>query len=270
MRKAFGDLDPDWGLDPAPSVKVTNPVVSDTIIERLRTGEVRSVPGVRQITGPTEIELEDGRLIDVDVIICCTGYKYGFDILDPKVDPSAEQPQAWVEAPGSKGRALPRLYQNVFSLKHPDSLAFLGCAWLVLSAFCLADIASMCIAQVWRGTSHLPSQSEMERWMNRQEQRMSGLAQRGTVIPAAVPAREWLVWADATAGTGVEDHLGWGWKGWWFWITDRKLWGMLMDGPVTSAAWRLFEGKRKKWNGAREEIEWANKVEAEGEREKME
>ena len=33
-----------------------------------------------------------------------------------------------------------------------------------------------------------------------------------------------------------------------------------MDGPQTAAAWRLFDGKRKKWVGARAEIERANEV----------
>ncbi|KAF7558843.1 hypothetical protein G7046_g5305 [Stylonectria norvegica] len=260
MQQAFGDVDPEWRLSPAPSVKVTNPVVSDVLIDRLRTGEISSIPGIKEIIGPNEVMLEDGQTLEADAIICCTGYKYGFGILDPRVHPCAEQSQQWLESRGSKGRPLPRLYQNVFSLKEPSSLAFLGCAWFITSAFCLSDLASMCIAQVWKGHSSLPSQQEMNRWMDRQEKRIIGLAQRGTVIPAAMPAREWLVWADATAGMGLEDHLGWGWTGWSFWLRERKLWNMLMDGPLTSAAWRLFEGKRKRWDGAREEIEWANGV----------
>lgn len=269
MEQAFGDIEPEWGLDPAPSVKVTNPVISDTIIDRLRAGEVRSVRGVKQIIGGREVELDDGEIVEVDAIICCTGYRYGFDILDPKVDPSADQSQDWIDAPGSKGRLLPRLYQNVFSLQHPTSLAFLGCVWFITSAFCLADLASMSIAQTWRGTSPLPSPPAMTAWMDRQEARISSLAQRGTVIPAAVPARQWLVWVDGVIGSGVEEHLGWGWTGWWFWATERRLWGMLMDGPVTSAAWRLFEGGgRKRWVGAREEIEWANGAMGDGEKDK--
>ncbi|KAM5384325.1 hypothetical protein ACJZ2D_001630 [Fusarium nematophilum] len=258
MEKAFGDIDPTWRLDPAPSVKVANPVVSDTLISRLRAGEIRTVPGIKQVVGLREVELTDGQVMEADAIICCTGYKYGFDLLDPQADPSAEPSTAWLDAPGSKDRPLPRLYQNVFSLKQPNSLAFLGCAWFITSAFCLADLASMCIAQVWAGRSRLPPQAEMECWMDRQEQRISGLAQRGAVIPASVPAREWLLWADRTAGMGVEEHLGWGLKGWLFWWRERNLWRMLMDGPQTAAAWRLFDGKRKKWDGARSEVERAN------------
>ncbi|RMJ18789.1 hypothetical protein CDV36_001567 [Fusarium kuroshium] len=260
MSKAFGDVDPAWRLDPAPSVKVTNPVVSDTLISRLRAGDIKTIPGIKKVTGPKELELTDGQVVEADAIICCTGYKYGFDILDTQVDPSDKPSIAWLKAWGSKDRPLPRLYQNVFSLKKPDSLAFLGCTWFITSAFCLADLTSMCVAQVWAGRSKLPPQPEMNRWMDQQEQRISRLAQRGTVIPASVPAREWLVWADRTAGMGVEEHLGWGWKGWLFWWRERPLWKMLMDGPQTAAAWRLFDGKRKKWDGARVEIERANEV----------
>ncbi|KAL6414436.1 FAD/NAD(P)-binding domain-containing protein [Ilyonectria robusta] len=258
MNQAFGKVDPSWHLDPAPSIKVVNPVVSDTLINRLKTGDIQSIPGIKQIVGPRKVELQDGRVIEADAIICCTGYKYGFNLLDPQVSPTAEKSSAWLDAAGSKGRPLPRLYQNVFSLKEPDSLAFLGCAWFVTSAFSLADIASMCIAQVWAGHTKLPAQSEMEKWMDRQEKRISSLAQRGTVIPASVSARDWLIWADKTAGMGVEEHLGWGWNGWLFWLKHGSLWKMLMDGPQTAAVWRLFDGRRRKWDGARAEIEQAN------------
>ncbi|KAH7143675.1 flavin monooxygenase-like protein [Dactylonectria macrodidyma] len=258
MEKAFGKPDPSWCLDPAPSIKVVNPVMSDTLIARLRAGDIHSIPGIKQILGPKEVELQDGKIVEADAIICCTGYKYGFDLLDTEVNPAAEKSSAWLGATGSKGRPLPRLYQNVFSLKTPDSLAFLGCVWFVTSAFSLADIASMCIAQVWAGHAKLPAQPEMEEWMSRQEKRISSLAQRGTVIPASVPARDWLIWADKTAGMGVEEHLGWGWTGWLFWLKQRALWKMLMDGPQTAAVWRLFDGRRKKWDGARAEIERAN------------
>ncbi|KAF7546689.1 hypothetical protein G7Z17_g8245 [Cylindrodendrum hubeiense] len=258
MNEAFGKVNPSWNLDPAPSIKVVNPVVSDTLINRLHAGAIQSIPGIKRIVGPKEIELQDGKIIEADTIICCTGYKYSFDLLAPQISPAAERSSAWLDATGSKGRPLPRLYQNVFSLKEPDSLAFLGCAWFVTSAFSLADIASMCIAQVWAGRAKLPTQLEMEQWMDQQEKRISSLAQRGTVIPASVPARDWLIWADKTAGMGVEEHLGWGLKGWLFWLKQGSLWSMLMDGPQTSAAWRLFDGRRKKWDGARAEIEQAN------------
>jgi dimethylaniline monooxygenase (N-oxide forming) len=259
MRSCFGELDPNWSLEPAPSLKVSVPVVSDSLIDSLRNGSVRMVSGIRRIIGPKEVEMVNGERIMVDSIICCTGYHKNFNILDPRYDPSGHPTPAWREAPGSKGRPLARLYQNVFSLEAPNSLAFLGCAWFATGAFFLADIASMCIAQVWAGKSPLPPPPEMDAWADAQERRICELAHRGTPIPASVPQREWLAWADQVAGIGLSDRLGWGSKGWEFWFKNRALYQLLLDGVMTSSMWRLFdEGKRKPWDGAAEQIRRLN------------
>ncbi|KAK7210373.1 hypothetical protein V2G26_017551 [Clonostachys chloroleuca] len=255
MKKSFGELDPSWNLEPIPSPKVTVPVVSDTLIDNLRSGAVKSVSGFGAFTGPTEVELKDGEKIQVDTIICCTGYQNDLSILETEYDPCTVKIPSWLEAPGSRGRPLPQLYQNIFSLKTPDTLAFMGCVWYPTGAFLLADLASMCIAQVWAGKSKLPSPAKRQKWVDNQNKRVSKLALRGSPVPASVPQMEWTRWADKTAGTGVLDRLGWGWKGWVFWWTERKFWRILMDGLLTSACWRIFdEGKRKPWVGARAEV----------------
>lgn len=261
MHDCFGELDPSWRLSPGPSMKVSPPVVSDSIVDHLRSGRVRPVRGIKRIKGPNTIELEDGETIDdVDVIICCTGYRNDFSIFDRQHDPSSDPPAAWRSAPGSKDRPLPRLYQNVFSLEAPDSLAFLGCIWFPSGALMIADLASMCIAQAWTGKSPLPPATEMSRWMDGQTDRIVKLAHKGTPVVASVPQLEWLRWADGVAGTGVFERMGWGAKGWAFWMRDRELYNMIMDGVLTSASWRLFdEGKRKPWPGARKEIVRLNK-----------
>ena len=260
MRATQGEFDPSWGLEPTPSMKVSVPIVSDTLVENLRSQTVRTTPGVKRITGPATVELENGEELEVDTIVCCTGFRNDYSILDPRFDPSANPPEEWLAAPGSKGRPLPRLYQNVFSLSAPDSLAFLGSVWFATGAFFLADVASMCITQVWAGHSHLPPQPKMEGWADRHSKEIIALANRGSPLPASVASGEWLAWADKTAGTGLYSHIGWGWEGWLFWMRKRRLWKMIMDGPLTSAAWRLFdEGKRKPWDGARETIERVNK-----------
>lgn len=259
MEKHLGPINQAWRLQNAHSIRSTSPVISDTLIPDLRSGAVHSVPGIRRITGPQEVQLTNGERVPVDAIICCTGYENKFTILPPEYDPTARMPTAWIQAPGSKGRAIPRLYQNVFSVTAPESLAFVGCVWLVAGAFCLADLSSMCIAQVWAGKSTLAGESERIRWADEQERRICDLAKRGTVIPAAVAQRPWLVWADGVAGTGLEEHLGWGWKGWVFWWREYRLWRMVMDGVLVAAVWRLFDGKgRRAWEGARREIERVN------------
>ncbi|KAL7938595.1 flavin monooxygenase-like protein [Trichoderma chlorosporum] len=259
MTDAFGEVDPAWRLDPALSVLVANPIISDTLIANLRSKTVVSVKGIRRFIGDRQIELISGELIEADAVICCTGYKNDFSLLEKEYDPSSTPSAGWLQAPGSKNRPYPRLYQNIFSLNAPESLAFLGCVWFVTGAFCLADIASMCIAQVWSGKATLPPQSTMENWVDEQERRVCAFAQRGAVIPTAVRPSAWLSWADRTAGMGVGEHVGWGWSGWLFWWRERKLWRMVMDGPFTSAFWRLFPGRRKCWDGARAEIVRLNK-----------
>ncbi|KAL7951736.1 flavin monooxygenase-like protein [Trichoderma barbatum] len=259
MTDAFGEVDPAWGLDPALSVLVTNPVISETLIANLRSKAVWSIKGIHQFLGGRRIELTSGEVVEADAVVCCTGYHNDFNLLEKEYDPSSTPSSTWLQAPGSKNRPYPRLYQNVFSVTAPDSLAFLGCVWFVTGAFCLADIASMCIAQVWSGKASLPPRSTMQNWVDKQEKRICTLAQRGAVIPTAVPPSEWLSWADRTAGMGVGEHVGWGWKGWLFWWRERKLWKMVMDGPFTSVFWRLFPGRRKCWDGARAEIVRLNK-----------
>lgn len=255
MFDALGKPDPAWKLEPVPSPTHAVPIVSDTLIDNLRSGVVESVPGIQSFPGGKNVELKDGRTIEVDIVVCCTGYQNDLSILDLRHNPSSVSVPAWTAAPGSRGRPLPQLYQNVFSLQHPESLAFLGCAFFATGAFQLADLASMSIAQVWAGKSTLPSPEERQRWVDRQNEWVSELAHHGTPVPAIVPQIEWLRWVDKTVGAGLFDRLGWGWKGWVFWWTDRKLWRMIMDGVLTSASWRLFdEGKRKPWNGARAEI----------------
>lgn len=260
MGEAFGQPNPDWRLQPAPPVTAVNPIISDTLISNLRSEAVRSVAGIKRFLGPRELELNDGRRIRADAVICCTGYRNDLGLIEPRFNPSAKTSAIWEKSPGSRGRQLPRLYQNVFSLDHPESLAFLGCVWFAVGAFFLADISSMCVAQVWSGKSSLPSPAKMARWVDRQEVRISRLSQHGAVIPATVPQREWLLWADKTAGMGVEEHTGWGWRGWWFWWTNRELWHLVMDGVSAAAIWRLFVGKRKAWDGARGEIERINRT----------
>ncbi|PTB44171.1 hypothetical protein M441DRAFT_186554 [Trichoderma asperellum CBS 433.97] len=253
-RDAFGELDPSWGLDPTRSLKTANVVLSDTLIANFRSKAVKPIVGIRRFIGGRKMELTSGEVIEADAVICCTGYNNDFSLLEKEFDPASNPSPSWVNAPGSKNRPCPRLYQNVFSLKAPDSLAFLSCVFLLHGAFCLVDIASMCIAQVWSGRASLPPAPEMQRWMDRHEKMLCRAAQTGPVLPASVPAGDWLTWADKTAGMGAAEHLGWGWKGWRFWWRERGLWRLVMDGPSTAAFWRLFPGRRKCWDGARAEI----------------
>jgi len=75
---------------------------------------------------------------------------------------------------------------------------------------------------------------------------MCGLAGRGTVFPGLVKAGQWMSWANEMAGMGVDEHLGYGWKGWWFWVTNMPFWNLLPEGTNPPYIYGLFDGKRKK------------------------
>lgn len=254
QNKSF-KLKPEWGFEPA---QVT-PIVSDELINCLENGLISSTKGIKRIIGDTEIETDDGKRIDVDVLIWCTGYKADFSMLETRFDPTYRAVAAWSQASGSNGKPLARLYHNVFSLEKPDSLAFLGNVHTTLSGFQLFDMASMAIAQVWKGASTLPSRDAMADavdkhhvWITEQAKR------RSNVSPGMVDGGTWLHDFDEMAGTGVNEHLGWGWQGWWFWLTNKKLCNMLVGGIWSPHTHRFFEGKRKRWDGAKAAIEHVN------------
>jgi dimethylaniline monooxygenase (N-oxide forming) len=57
------------------------------------------------------------------------------------------------------------------------------------------------------------------------------------------------------AGTGLYDNIGWSWKAWKLWLSDRELYKALAHGPATAHGHRLFEtGKRAVWTDARQAI----------------
>lgn len=268
MQDSVFTIRPEWGLSPAPSLKYTVPVVSDELIHALSSGAVESVPGIRRFVGPRSVELDNGpappsrRLDDIDAVVLCTGYRTDFGLVERRFDPTRATTPRWAAAPGSRGKPLPRLYRNVFSLDRPAELAFMGCAAFASPAFQLYDLASMAVAQAWKaggGAALLPAREEMERAVDRHHEWISGVAERVNVFPSLVEGPEWMAWADRTAGTRVDEYLGWGWKGWWFWLTDYRFCNLLMSGVYSPHLYRVFDGRRKKWDGAREEIEKVNR-----------
>lgn len=254
---------PEWKLSPAPSIRHATPIISDNLIPLLEDGGVKSVSGLKRATGPNEVELEDGTRLTVDAIIWCTGYKVNFDLLEPSIDPTLHTTSRWSSLPGSRGKPLPRLYQNVLSLEHPMSLAIMGCVAFATGAFPLYDLASMAVVQIWKGSSHLPHRHEMEAAVDRQHAWVCETAETGSANPGWVRQYEWVAWAHKMAGTGVDEYLGWGWKGWKFWATDHTFCSLLLSGLYTPHLLRVFAGKRTKWDGARAEIERVNKSIAE-------
>ncbi|SPO07500.1 related to flavin depend monooxygenase that catalyses the oxidation of rubrofusarin to 9-hydroxyrubrofusarin [Cephalotrichum gorgonifer] len=251
---------PEWKLSPEPSYKESIPIISDEIVRVLEDGSVSPVGGVRAVVAPDTVELSDGTRLVVDTIIYCTGYRMDFGLLDPSVDPGRET-TGWADLPGASACPFPKLYRGLFSLDYPDSLAILGCAILPSPAFQLYDVATMVVAQVWGGKSELPPLEEMRRAADEHVRMVCSVAEKRKVLnPGSVDGPEWMAWANNMTGTGVDTHLGWGWKGIKFWLTNWRLCGILMGGVLSPHSFRLFEtGKRRRWDGAEEEIWRVNK-----------
>ncbi|DAA76291.1 TPA_exp: Uncharacterized protein A8136_0963 [Trichophyton benhamiae CBS 112371] len=257
LRNRLYDLKPEWQLDPAPSFSQQRPIISDNLIDNLSSGRVISLPAIRHVCDGTTIEMTDGTVIEVDSIVWCTGYTVDYSMLG-KSDPTIYDQKDACEM--SNGRKMPRLYQNVISLQHPESLAFMGNLSFMNPAFLMFDLASMAVAQLWKGTSRLPSKAEMNRQVDEQFKWIANLSNNSRVTPGLTKGVDWLEWVDETAGLGMGANLGYGWQGWTFWLMDRELCSMVMDGLLLPFHYRLFNaGKRKPWAGARENIIKMNK-----------
>jgi dimethylaniline monooxygenase (N-oxide forming) len=250
-------LRPEWGFEPAQVV----PIISDTLVDYLERGLIESVKGLKRIIGGAQVELDDGRIVDVDVLIWCTGYKADFSMLESRFDPTTHPSLTWLSTSGSNGKPLARLYHNIFSLEKPDSLAFLGNVHFAGPGFQILDMSSMTIAQVWKGASKLPSQAVMERAVDEHHVWLADQAnRRSNVSPGMVDGGAWLRAMDDMAGTGVNEYLGYGWRGWWFWLSNMQLCNLLMGGVWSPHIHRYFDGTRRKWDEARKAIEKVNGI----------
>jgi dimethylaniline monooxygenase (N-oxide forming) len=253
-----------WNLAPSKVFSQSLPVVNDHIIEEIHAGRINQVAGLREVKGSNTIELEDGTtLTDVDTILFCTGYTASFSVLkDSPYDPTRNAPSNWSTFKGASSKSLPYLYQNIFSMDFPDSLATTFHCGFQMPVFQIYDLASMAVAQVWKGNSSLPSKEEMvrqadeyQRWICERMQ-----AQNGTIRLDQVQVPDWYYWVNETAGTGLNENLGYGVSGWKFWAREPQLCNKLMWGIWSPHVFRLFDGpKRKPWAGARAEIESINR-----------
>lgn len=260
-RQNIGELDPQWNFSPSPSLLHQVPTVSDTLIPALRDGSITSTKAPSCVTGPNTILLEDGTSVEVDSIIYCTGYEVDYSVLGP-YDPTL------IDTIGSEARnkATPKLYQNIFSLAYPDSLAFVGIAILLSPAFLLSDLTSMALAQLWStrpGSPVLPPQNTMEAWYTEHLEWASSirsLSYYGKFSPLTVKNGPWLRWVEDVAGAHVGKNLNYtsipAWKFWW---NNSKICAVLTDGIWSPHMYRMFESdRRKKWEHAGATIEAVN------------
>jgi dimethylaniline monooxygenase (N-oxide forming) len=246
---AFGQLPEEWGFNKPPPGGLSNPIFNGKIVGLLHEGKVEIVPAMRNITASGDIELSNGHVIsDVDTIILCTGYKYDFSLVPDSVSPIRVKNAQWEASDRTNGRELYRLYQGIFSLDCPDSLAYLGVAGYPSSQFPLFDLVTMALAQVWKGAVKLPAQEEMEAEVDKRHAfLLSGAAQEGPqIVPYRMDVGPWLKWLHNAAGTGINERFSYDLKAWWYWLEDLRNVSNLMSGVNSPHLWRLFDGRRKK------------------------
>ena len=248
----------EWGLLPAGPLPWASPIANDHIFDMLADGSITSVMGVKCFhSDGTTVELLDGTILyNIDAVVCATGYRYDYSILaDKEADPTSHPAPEWKRAAHSNHMDYPRLYQGIFSAAFPDSLAFLG-AYRGPSpaAFTGFDLMSQAIAQVFCAGYRLLPQAEIDRWCDAQYRYLVSQVEVWRIHKVMLPPGNLEMWLNEVVENGMNENLGWGWQAWKFWLSDRKLYSAIMDGVDTAYVYRLFDGKRPKWDGAREAI----------------
>ncbi|KAF1842858.1 putative dimethylaniline monooxygenase [Cucurbitaria berberidis CBS 394.84] len=255
MRSHWGRIDPDWRVLPSPSVSLSLPGASSTIIPLLQEGKLVSLHGIKRFTGPRSIEFNDGTILDdIDAVICATGYSADFTVA-PFLE--SNRPANY------GGPDLVRLWNNIFPPQYADSMALLcHSAYGKNNGFSFNDVQSMAISNIFRGVHPLPPLPTMNKQIDTHNKWLASRwrAESLGFDPSAVQTWKFQQFLHEVAGTGME-NLGWGWKGWKFFFRDPKMSYLMNNGVETAHAFRYFEtGKRKTWDGAREAIIRANEA----------
>lgn len=258
-KDSFGEMRPEWNIHPPPSIKTHQPVITEHFIDGLKDGSIISCPGLLAFSGEKEVELLDGTRLEVDAVIFCTGYQANFSIM-PDLDPTRAAPTSDKKELKAKVNSGPlaRLYQNIFEPKYPDSIAYL-CYWsFTVGVIPIGDLMTMALAQMWKGAYKFPSEAEMNKEIDKHHEWIAKLAEKDSVYGDIVQEGPWQYFLHEAAGTGCNKNLGYGIRGWMFWLRNPWWCNLLMTGVDSPHSWRLFDGKRKKWDGAKEAILQAN------------
>jgi hypothetical protein len=128
--------------------------VSSELLLRLGSGDAVAKPNVEELQGD-RVRFEDGSVEQIDVIIYATGYKITFPFFDPE----------FLSAPENQ---FP-LYKRIFK-PGIDDLAFVGFAQTTPTLFPFCELQSKLVARYAGGDYALPSPTEMEETIRRDQQ----------------------------------------------------------------------------------------------------
>ncbi|KAI0513073.1 FAD/NAD(P)-binding domain-containing protein [Xylaria bambusicola] len=285
----------DWRLVPAPSMAHVHPAVQEDFIPALRRGDITPAHGFKDFRGEHEVVLDDGAVVEVDAVIFCTGYELDFKIMpELEMDGAMGMPlrtteklstlSAGEESISEKHQPhLPRLFQMIFPPRHASSVAILSWIAPQENVWCVSELASMAVSQIWAAETHkdsrtalkqhqdtsyrspalLPSLEEMNAqvdayhtWWRTQWQTEPSMR------PGYVQGYSFYRFLHDAAGTGLYDNLNhiFTTQNWSLWWNDHELWTWLSKGPMNNYSWRLFDTNpkgipgcgRRSWPGARQ------------------
>lgn len=146
IRKIVGNME-DYGL-PKPDHEplAAHPSVSIDFLEKAGSGDITCVPAIERLDGDAVV-LTDGRRIEVDVIVCATGYQMTF----PFFDAADLQPDSEHRYPLFKRILKPDV----------DDLYYAGLAQSSPTIVNLAEQQSKFIAKHLSGMYRLPPEERM-------------------------------------------------------------------------------------------------------------
>ena len=158
MRLSVGDMT-HYGL-PKPDHKLlqAHPTISSDLLPRLGHGDITVKPNIERLGPGRAVRFVDGSEAEIDLVVCCTGYKITFPFLDPAV----------FEARDNRLD----LFHHVVPPDHPG-LYFVGFIQPLGAIMPLVEYQCAWIADLVRGAGGLPSARKMRRAVARQRGRMA-------------------------------------------------------------------------------------------------
>ncbi|KAI1502503.1 flavin-binding monooxygenase-like-domain-containing protein [Biscogniauxia marginata] len=239
LKRAEHRVREDWRLVPCSSLAHVHPAVQEDFMSALARGEIIPVQGVMP-----EIEMDGA---------CGFPLKSAAEVYESnrEVRTAGQEPH------------VPRLFQMIFPPRWASSVAFLSWVAPLETTWCVSELASMAVAQIWaaeaaksvelsqlqrpanyRSPALLPSLDEMNAQVDAYHTWWRGEWEKEhSIRPGYVRAYSFYRFLHDAAGTGLYDNLdhiftsrGWGlrWR-------DHELWTWLAKGPMNSLSWSLFE-----------------------------
>lgn len=149
---AYGLPDPDHLLGEA------HPTVSSEVLSLVGSGDIVVKPALERLDG-THVVFTDGSREAADAIIYCTGYRVSFPFFEPHVL-------------SAQDNELP-LFLRVFDPRY-RALALVGFAQPHGAIMPIAEQQALWIAEAFGGRYALPTQQEMQRWIEHEQRWLRG------------------------------------------------------------------------------------------------